>query len=278
MRKLLLVLLGLLLCANIVFGADPQVRPTITFVSKTNTRMVFTITNEAFAKTDSLILIMTNDPADSNGGSGDTPLEFETILTDTATGYQIDGLQPYYKYYYMLRSDSTTGSTKAYSVFSAGDTARTLRMNTENDWGRRVDLNEKGKKMYRHDSWAATKLVYDTITLVGEGVLDSTIWYIPAPYTSVNGFAYGDADSVKFTILVYAGYPYHDEAENWITLVDSLSVTDPGDFDTGSLNLPPSAAFKLIFRGDSDNDPDASPDIAGDSTYFKIRLNRSSFE
>lgn len=273
MKKLLFVLLGVFLIASYTFAADPQVRPTITYVSKTHTTMLFTMTNAAFAKTDSLILIMSADAADSNGGApgGQGEVEFETALSDTATGYEITGLCPFYTYRYMLRSDSTGGSTKAYSVYGAALTQTTLRMNIEDDWFSPVNLNEKGKIMYRHDSWRDTPLVYRSITLVGDSDADSTIWYNAAPYTGITGWAYGHADSVQVILRIYAGYPFADETSYWQTLQDTLSVTAPGSFDTGNLDISVNGWFFVKAVSTTDN----KGTVDSDSTYFKMRLNRS---
>lgn len=273
MRKILLTFTGLLILATLVFAADPQVRPTITFVSKTNTKMSFTITNAAFALTDSLILIMTGDAADSNGGAtGKT--EFETILSDTATAYTVHNLLPNYTYRFILRSDSTGSSVKAYSVYGAGLTQLTERVNNETQWNTRSSINEKGKQIYRADSWRGTLLKYDTITLFGASDTDSTIWYNSAPYIGINGWAYGHADSTKLTIEVWVGYKGDDETVAWEVLKDSLVITSPGAFMSGNLNIPVSSFFHFKLHGNTDN----KATVEADSTYVDFRLDRSSFE
>jgi len=262
MKKGLLILLGVLMFAANVFSATA---PTITKTDSTSSTITFSISpSDSSYYPDSLVIVMSATADDSSGGASGNDLE--QIVTLGSSSVVVLGLQANYTYYAIARVDSA--GNKAYSN---RDTTTTELINLENDWGRVVNLNEKGKLMYRADSWRDDDLIYDSITLVGEDDSDSTIWYNAAPFMSINGYAWGDADSVKFTILTYAGYPLKDEDNYWYTVIDSTQVTKPGPFFTGDINTESNGWFMIKATADADCDPD----VAGDSTYFKLRLNRS---
>lgn len=185
---------------------------------------------------------------------------------DTTGNYTITGLTPFTQYIWRLKADSANAVRS-----SLPDTISTKRMNMESIWFTNINLDEKGKIMYRWDSWKDDNLKFDYITLEGATDSDSTIWYEAAPHTSINGFAWGHADSTKFVLRIYAGYPFSDETKYWQTLQDTLLVSSPGPFDTGSLDMSPNGWFYIKAVGKTDN---AGGDTS-DSTYFKLRLNRS---
>lgn len=261
MKRILLTLLLFLVMAGTSYSATIEAPDDFVMVinsSYGNTRIDVSFTNPA--ECDTIMIVLQSD----------STLVFYMNASDYAYHEAIDttitGLKPFTLYSWVARFDSS--DTKS---ASNGATATTKRMNTEADWYRTIDLNEKGKLMYRFDSWAASRYVEDSITLIGASDTDSTIWYECGEYTSFLAAVFGHADSCKFTLEVWAGYPHEDETFYWVTLRDSLVVTAPGVFDSETLDIPPNAMFYIKAISTTDNDPN----VTNDSTYVAIRLNRS---
>jgi hypothetical protein len=249
MKRFLFVLFLIIGLPVIAYSATPPTVFTMSYPTGTYyPGVVIKVTMKVQAVYDSIIVTTAGDSLANSGYVATLDTTGVTWAAGSSNSWYITSMTPFTTYRWMVRVSKTGTKT-----FSNSDTLTTLPITFVADGVPDTQNNLMGVRMLRWDSWLPYSIRNTTITLTGASDTDSSCVYNPWKYTNLTIVASGHADSTKATMLIMAGYTGTDESKFRVTAVDSLNITAPGVYNTGTLTIPPSYGYYVKYRADADN-------------------------
>lgn len=261
MKKVFILLIALFMISGLAYSATAptnftMTRPTATYYPGVAIKVSFTM-QVAVAGYDSILIVENSDSTSTVAVIDTTGITWG--VGATYTGY-VTALTPNTSYAWQVRVLKTATHTT-----SNGDTLVTLPITHMADNANTTN-SVMGERVLRWDSYLPFSIKNTTITLSGSSDTDSSVVYTPWKYNSLRVKVTGADDSCKGTILIYSGYTGSDESRFRVTVQDSINVTAPGVYGSGTLTVQPDYGMYLKFRADTDN---------GNATIFTTWINRN---